>query len=87
MTGTSRKMPSCLSEPQVLRLFKCAVKDDDALVEAIIEKLYGMMKDFDAKRGNEIVELIVDRDMTAGSKFRALLDDLWASRPASALAA
>jgi hypothetical protein len=85
MTGTSREIPSCLSEAHILRLFKCAVKDDDALVEAIIAKLYH--KDFDAKRRNDIVELIVDRDTTAGSEFRVLLDDLWASRPASILAA
>jgi hypothetical protein len=39
------------------------------------------MKDFDAGRAKQTVELIVDRDTTAASKFRALLDDLWPRRP------
>jgi hypothetical protein len=52
----------------------------DTLVDAIVEKLYGTMKDFDAGRAKQTVELIVDRDTTAASKFRALLDDLWPRR-------
>jgi hypothetical protein len=51
----------------------------DTLVDAIVEKLYGTMKDFDAGRAKQAVELIVDRD--TASKFRALLDDLWPRRP------
>jgi hypothetical protein len=69
-----------LNEIQVVRLFKCAVKDDDTLVDAIVEKIYGTMKDFDARRAKQAVELIVDRDTTAASKFRALLDDVWSHR-------
>ena len=38
------------------------------------------MKDFDAGRAKQAVELIVDRDTTAASKFKALLDELWPSR-------
>ena len=77
MSGTGREIPTSLNEFQVVRLFKCAVKDDDTLVDAIVEKLYGTMKDFDAGRAKQTVELIVDRDTTATSKLRALLDDLW----------
>ena len=77
MSGTGPKIPRGLNESQVVRLFKCAVKDDDKLVDAIVEKLYGTMKDFDAGRAKQTVELIVDRDTTAALKFRALLDDLW----------
>jgi hypothetical protein len=87
MTGTSRKIPTSLTEAQVFRLFKCAVKDDDTLVDAIIERLYRTMKDFDANRARDTVELIVDRDTTAGSKFAALLNDLWTRRSATDLAA
>jgi hypothetical protein len=54
-----------------------AVKDDDT-VDAIVEKLYGTIKDFDARRAKQTVELIVDRDTTA-----ALLDDLWPRRPSN----
>jgi hypothetical protein len=81
MSETGREIPAGLKEFHVLRLFKCAVKDDDALVDSIVEKLYGTMKDFDAGRAKQTVELIVDRDTTAGSKFKALLDDLWPRRP------
>jgi hypothetical protein len=44
-SGTGREIPTGLNEFQVVRLFKCAVKDDDTLVDAIIEKLYRTMKD------------------------------------------
>jgi len=87
MLGTCRKIPSGLNEFQNFRLFECAVKDDDPLVDAVVEKLYRMMKEFDASRAEDTVELIVDRDATAGSKFRVLLADLWPRQPASSVAA
>jgi hypothetical protein len=42
------------------------------------------MKDIDPGRARKTVELIVDRDTTAGSKFRTLLDELWLRRPIAA---
>ena len=83
MSGTGREIPTGLNEFQVVRLFMCAVKDDDTLVDAIVEKLYGTMKDFDVGRAKQTVELIVDRDTTAASKLTALLDDLWPRHPAN----
>ena len=83
MSETGREIPAVLNEFHVVRLFKCAVKDDDMLVDAIVEKLYGTMRDFDAGRAKQTVELIVDRDTTAASKFRAMLDDLWPRRPSN----
>jgi hypothetical protein len=41
------------------------------------------MKDFDAGRTKQTVESIVDRDTTAASRLRALLDDLWPLRPSN----
>jgi len=82
MSETGREIPAGLNEFHVVRL-KCAVKDDDTLVDAIVEKLYGTMRDFDAGRAKQTVELIVDRDTTAASKFRAMLDDLWPRRPSN----
>jgi hypothetical protein len=81
MSATGRE--TGLNEFHVVRLFKCAVKDDDTLVDAIVEKLYGTMTDFDAGRAKQTVELIVDRDATAALKFRALLDELWPRRPSN----
>jgi hypothetical protein len=83
MSETDREIPAGLNEFHVVRLFKCAVKDDDTLVDAIVEKLYGTMRDFDAGRAKQTIELIVDRDTTAASKFRAMLDDLWPRRPSN----
>ena len=65
--------PSRFKRVSVVPLFKCAVKDD-VLVDAIVEKLYGTMKDFDAPRAKQAVELIVDRHTTTASKLRALLE-------------
>jgi hypothetical protein len=81
MSGVGREIPTALTESQVVRLLKCAVKDDDKLVDAIVEKLYSIMKDFDAARAKQAVELIVDRDTRAASKLGALLDDLRPLRP------
>jgi phage tail tube protein FII len=76
MSATGRETPTGLNEHQVIRLFKCAVKDDDTLVDAIVERLYGIMKEFDAGRAKQAIKLIVDRDTRAASKLEALLDDL-----------
>jgi hypothetical protein len=76
MSGTGGEVRTGLNESQIVRLLKCAVKDDDTLVDTIVEKLYGTMKEFDARRAKQTVELIVDRDTAAVSRFRALLDDL-----------
>ena len=77
MTGKGRRIATGLDEFQIFRLFKCALKDDDTLVDAIVERLYRKMKELDLERAEDTVELIVDRDVTAGSRFRALLNDLW----------
>ena len=51
---------------QIFRLFKCAVKDDDTLIDAVVERLYRKMKELDLERAEDTVELIVDRDVAAG---------------------
>ena len=38
MSETGRAVPSGLNEFQVFRLFKCAVKDDDSLLDAMVER-------------------------------------------------
>jgi hypothetical protein len=81
LSGTGRAASSGLNEVQVFRLFKCAVKDDNSLLDAMVERLYGAMKDFDAERAEQAVELVVDRDATAASKFAALLEELLPRRP------
>ena len=75
---------SGLNEAQVFRLFKAALKDDDALIDALIHKLYFEMKVFDRRRADDTIELVVDRDRSAPSIFRSLLDDVWPEPPAAA---
>jgi len=77
VSGTGRRIAAGLDESQVFCLFKCAVKDDDTLVDSIIDRLYRKLKEFDQERAEDTVGLIVDRDAAAGSRFTALLNDLW----------
>ena len=65
-----------LTKNQVFRLWKCAVKDDDKLVDAVIEKLYEEMIAFDLARAETIMQLIIDRDEAAVPTFRGLLQDI-----------
>jgi hypothetical protein len=65
-----------LTKDQVFRLWKCAVKDDDKLVDAAIEKLYEEMIAFDHARAEAVMQLIIDRDEAAALTFRGLLQDL-----------
>jgi hypothetical protein len=44
-----------LSGSEVFRLFKCALKEYDALIGAIAEKLCHGMKDFDASRAKRTI--------------------------------
>ena len=68
-----------LTKNQVFRLWKCAVKDDDKLVDAVIEKLYEEMFAFDIARAETVMQLIIDRDDAALPAFRDLLQDVAAS--------
>ena len=68
-----------LTKNQVFRLWKCAVKDDDKLVDAVIEELYEEMIAFDLARAETVMQLIIDRDEAAVPTFRGLLQDITAS--------
>ena len=65
-----------LTKNQVFRLWKCAVKDDDKLVDAVIEKLYEEMIAFDLARAETVMQLIIDRDEAAVPTFRDLLQGI-----------
>jgi hypothetical protein len=65
-----------LTKKQVFRLWRCAIKDDDKLVDEIIEQLYENIIAFDYKRAECMIELIVDRGVAARWAFRSLLKDM-----------
>jgi hypothetical protein len=76
MNGMVQSTPTTLNEHQISILFKCAVKDDETLIDAIVERLYGKMKEFDGRRADRTVGLIVDRDATGEATLRAFLDEV-----------
>jgi hypothetical protein len=65
-----------LTKEQVYRLWKCAIKDDDRLADALIEKIYDTMIVFDAKRAETVIRLIVDRHQAAERAFQDFLRDI-----------
>ena len=86
MTAPVRTIPTGLNEIQISRLFKCAVKDDETLMDGIVERLYRTIKEADARRADRAVGLIVDRDATAGPMLMALLDEVLPDRRMQAAA-
>jgi len=67
---------SALTQEQVFRLLRCAIKDDEELVDEIIEQMYENIVAFDYKRAECVIELIVRRSVTARWAFRSLLKDM-----------
>jgi hypothetical protein len=73
-----------LTKDQVYRLWKCAIKDDDRLADALIQKIYDGMIAFDPKRAETVIRLIVDRHEAAEPAFQDLLRDIEVSAVLSA---
>jgi hypothetical protein len=82
----SRPRPA-LTQEQVFRLLRCAIKDDEELVDKIIEQVYENIVAFDYKRAECVIELIVRRSVTARWAFRSLLKDMRAAGAPTALLA
>jgi hypothetical protein len=74
--GLPGRPRSALTQEQVFRLLRCAIKDDDELVDQIIDQVYENIIAFDYKRAESVIELIVRRSVTAKWAFRALLQDM-----------
>jgi hypothetical protein len=71
---SSRRSP--LTQEHVYRLWRCAVKDDEKLIDTVIEKVYDEMITFDPERADFVMQLMIDRDEVAGHRFRTLLQDM-----------
>jgi hypothetical protein len=76
---------SALTREQVFRLWRCAVKDDDKLIDEVIQQIYESIVAFDCKRAESVIELMVRRNATAGPAFHSLLQDMHAVGPRRAL--
>ena len=62
-----------LTKEQVFRLWRCAVMDDDKLVDEVIQHAYEGMIAFDCGRAECVMGLMIRRHMTAGSELRTFL--------------
>jgi hypothetical protein len=84
-----RRVPSrprsALTQEQVFRLLRCAIKDDEQLVDEMIEQVYQDIIGFDYKRAEFVIEQIVRRSATAHWAFRSLLQDMRRVGPQSVL--
>lgn len=65
-----------LTVDAVFRLWRAAMKDDDRLIDRLIQTLYDDMVSFDCKRTGSVMKLVIHRDRSATSAFDALLIDL-----------
>jgi len=85
--GFPSRPRTALTREQVFRLLRCAIKDDEELVDEIIEQVYENIVAFDYKRAECVIELIVRRSVTARWAFRSLLKDMrMVDAPAALLA-
>jgi hypothetical protein len=71
-----RVRQTSLTKEQVFRLWKCAIKDDDNLIDEMIQQIYEHIIAFDCQRAECVIELIVGRNSSAICAFRALLRDM-----------
>ena len=76
--GLPNRTRPALTREQVFRLLRCAIKDDEELVDEIIEQVHENMLAFDDKRAECVIELIVRRSVSARWAFRSLLKDMGA---------
>jgi hypothetical protein len=65
-----------LTESQAMRLFKAAIKDDEALIDVVIERVFAALKAFDRERAYDAIELVVDRDDNASLRLGHLLEQI-----------
>jgi hypothetical protein len=66
---------SNLTKEQVFRLWRCAIKDDDQLVDEMIHHVYEDIVAFDCKRATSVMDLIVRRNLAAGWALQSLLKE------------
>jgi hypothetical protein len=67
---------SSLTDEQIFRLWRSAIKDDDGLVDEVIQNIYEQMIAYDRARCEAVMQLTIRRNVTAGSALRALLEDM-----------
>jgi hypothetical protein len=67
---------SGLTEDEIFHLWRAALKDDDRLIDAAIQKVYDDMMSFDRERAETVMSLTIRRNSEAGRAFQSLLGDM-----------
>jgi hypothetical protein len=67
---------SGLTKDEIFHLWRAALKDDDRLIDAVIQKVYDDMMSFDCEQAEIVMSLIIRRHSEAGRAFRSLLGDM-----------
>jgi hypothetical protein len=65
-----------LSEEQIFRLWRAAVKDDDKQLDEVIRRVYRDTIERDRERFEEVMYLAITRDVSAGAALGDLLSDI-----------
>jgi hypothetical protein len=77
LNAIHQRVQQCsLTKEQVFRLWKCAIKDDDKLIDEMIQQMYEHIIAFDCQRAQCVIELVIGRNASAICAFRALLRDM-----------
>ncbi len=72
-----------LTRDAVFRLWRAAVKDDDKVADAVIQKVYDDMMAFDPECAESVMDLMVRRNPAGEEAFRALVKDMQALQRAT----
>lgn len=67
---------SSLTDQQLFRLWSAAIKDDEKLVDEVIQRVYDDMIVFNRDRSTGVMAMIIRRTAAAGCAFGALLKDI-----------
>jgi hypothetical protein len=65
-----------LSEEQIFRLWRAAIKDDDKQLDEVIQRVYRDMIEHHRERFEEVMYLTITRDISAGRSLADLLGDI-----------
>jgi len=73
-----------LTTEELFGLFRAAIKDDDRIINCVIQTVYDDLMSYDRERARAVMELLVRREPLARSAFQALLTEarVWHARTA-----
>jgi hypothetical protein len=67
---------SGLTEEEIFQLWRAAFKDDDRLIDEVIQRAYDDMISFDRERAETVMSLTIRRHSEAERALRSLLGEM-----------